>query len=175
MKWWDKCLNVAGDYVVFTSVILFISFLSPVVTYCFLCHFLHELQRCAILINQSNACNTFCSYVNLVFCFQILPSLQSFCLYAAAGLFMTYIFQITFFVACFVFDERRIEKNHNCLVVCYKHNNYKPDTFCDVEFARRACHFVYSKIIFTKPGKVIIKISIKLVIGWQIESFSGVC
>ncbi|PSN55875.1 hypothetical protein C0J52_02764 [Blattella germanica] len=86
----------------------------------------------------------------------ILPSLQSFCLYAAAGVFMTYIFQVTIFVACFVYDEKRIEKNRNCMIVCHKHNNYKPNTCGEIEIGRRIIHFLYSKIIFTTPGKMFV-------------------
>lgn len=100
----------------------------------------------------------------------ILPSLQSFCLYAAAGLLMTYIFQATFFVACFVLDERRIEKNHNCALICYKHTNYKPNPCSEAEYTKQFLHTVYSKAVFTKPGKFLV---IFLTLGFAAAGIRG--
>ena len=40
----------------------------------------------------------------------VLPSLGSYSLYAAMGILCTYLFQITFFVACLTLDTKRIGK-----------------------------------------------------------------
>ncbi|XP_069693275.1 patched domain-containing protein 3-like isoform X2 [Periplaneta americana] len=86
----------------------------------------------------------------------ILPSLQSFCIYAAVGVLVTYIFQVTFFVAAFTLDEIRISSNRNCLMICHKHTNYKPNPCSEVEYSKRIFHQVYSKVIFTTPGKCLV-------------------
>ncbi len=39
----------------------------------------------------------------------VLPALRAFCLFAAAGVAAVYVFQLTFFVACFALDRRRVE------------------------------------------------------------------
>ncbi len=39
----------------------------------------------------------------------VLPALRAFCLFAAAGVVAVYFFQLTFFVACFSWDRRRVE------------------------------------------------------------------
>jgi predicted RND superfamily exporter protein len=100
----------------------------------------------------------------------ILPALQSFCLYAAVGLLVTYIFQATLFVACFVLNERRIEKKRNCLLICYEHKNYKPNSCSDVECSRQLFHMVYSKAVFTKPGKFLV---ILLTLGFAATGIRG--
>ncbi|KDR12704.1 protein patched homolog 3-like [Zootermopsis nevadensis] len=106
----------------------------------------------------------------LVGALTILPSLQSFCLYAAAGLLMTYIFQTSFFVACFVLDERRIKKNRNCALICYKHRDYKPNPCSEVEYSKPILYTVYSKAVFTKPGKLLV---ILLTLGFAAVGLRG--
>ncbi|XP_024940827.1 NPC intracellular cholesterol transporter 1 isoform X2 [Cephus cinctus] len=41
----------------------------------------------------------------------VMPFLESFCAFATLGILFLYIFEITFFVSCLVFDERRLELN----------------------------------------------------------------
>ena len=50
----------------------------------------------------------------------ILPALQSFCLFAAMGIFFVFIYMATFFVAFFSLDQRRIEDDRNGCICCYK-------------------------------------------------------
>lgn len=50
-----------------------------------------------------------------------LPSLKSFCIYAAMCILMTYLFVVTFFVACLTIDEKRVSKNRNCCCPCIVH------------------------------------------------------
>lgn len=88
------------------------------------------------------------------FSLQILPSLQSFCLYAAVGVLVTYIFQATFFVACFVIDERRLQMSRNGILVCIKHNDYKPNSCSQVNYSKKVFNAIYANCIFSLPGKV---------------------
>nr|CAD7259164.1 unnamed protein product [Timema shepardi] len=89
----------------------------------------------------------------LVGAFTILPSLQSFCLYAAVGVFVTFVFQATLFVACLVLDERRIQKSYNGIVICYKHQNHKPCRLSQRECSKSFFHALFSNVILTLPGK----------------------
>lgn len=85
---------------------------------------------------------------------QILPSLESFCIYAAAGVLMTFIFAITFFVACFVIDQRRIEQKRNGIIPCIVQENYVPNECSQRKISNRIFYLVYSKVILSIPGKV---------------------
>ncbi|XP_011688290.1 PREDICTED: Niemann-Pick C1 protein-like isoform X2 [Wasmannia auropunctata] len=87
----------------------------------------------------------------------ILPSLQSFCIYAAMGVFVTFLLQITFFIACFTLDARRIEQKRNGTLPCIVHENFTPKSL-DVSsaFSWKLINFLYSRIILTTPGKIII-------------------
>ena len=49
------------------------------------------------------------TFKNLAFTSQRLPILRTFCLFCAMGVFMLYIFAVTFFAGCVVLDERRID------------------------------------------------------------------
>ena len=42
----------------------------------------------------------------LILSLQRLPILRTFCLFCAMGVFMLYIFAVTFFAGCVVLDER---------------------------------------------------------------------
>ncbi|XP_024875784.1 NPC intracellular cholesterol transporter 1-like isoform X1 [Temnothorax curvispinosus] len=87
----------------------------------------------------------------------ILPSLQSFCIYAAVGVFVTFLLQITFFTACFTLDARRIERKRNGMLPCIVHENFTPKSL-DISNAIswKFINFLYSKIVLTTPGKIII-------------------
>ncbi|KAL6447550.1 hypothetical protein ACFW04_000040 [Cataglyphis niger] len=90
----------------------------------------------------------------------ILPSLRSFCLYAAVGIFMTYLLQITFFVACFTLDARRIEQKRNGMLPCIVHENFTPKLSDPSKvFSWKCIHALYSRAILTMPGKIIIIIA----------------
>jgi len=85
---------------------------------------------------------------------QELPSLQSFCIYAAIGVIGTYIFQATFFVAWFTIDQKRIEAKRDGVVPCIVHNAQKRSQFR--EFAPLQSFFAnhYSRWITFTPVKV---------------------
>ncbi|KAK2582155.1 hypothetical protein KPH14_004514 [Odynerus spinipes] len=87
----------------------------------------------------------------------ILPSLQSFCIYAAVGVLVTFLLQITFFVAFFTLDAKRIEQKRNGIIPCKVHENYVP-TIADPNeaFSTKLIDRLYTKVVLTVPGKVIV-------------------
>ncbi|EFN85001.1 Niemann-Pick C1 protein [Harpegnathos saltator] len=87
----------------------------------------------------------------------VLPSLQSFCIYAAIGVFVTYLMQVTFFIACFTLDVKRIEKKRNGALPCIVHENFTPKLLDPSDTPSwKFINALYSRVIFTTPGKVII-------------------
>ncbi|KAF2904389.1 hypothetical protein ILUMI_01779 [Ignelater luminosus] len=100
----------------------------------------------------------------------ILPCLGSFCLYAATGVLLTFVFVVTFFIACFTLDQRRIEANRNGALICYTHKNYKPNECSQRRISDTVFNAVYSKVIFTIPGKVIVLLITVISLGFSIES-----
>ena len=59
----------------------------------------------------------------------VLPSLKSYSLYAAMGILFTYLFQITYFVACLTLDTKRIDEKRDGMFCWIKHKNFKPNSF----------------------------------------------
>ncbi len=51
----------------------------------------------------------------------VLPSLRSFCIFAALCILMTYLYVVTFFVAVLTLDEKRVAKKLNGILPCIKH------------------------------------------------------
>ncbi|KAF5282163.1 hypothetical protein FQR65_LT02860 [Abscondita terminalis] len=100
----------------------------------------------------------------------ILPSLQSFCWYAAAGVGMTFVFVVTFFIACFTLDEKRIMANRNGALFCYVHKDHERTECSQRKISKEIFSFVYTKIIFTVPGKIIVVLITLVCLGFSIES-----
>ncbi|XP_043281988.1 NPC intracellular cholesterol transporter 1-like [Venturia canescens] len=103
----------------------------------------------------------------------ILPSLQSFCIYAAVGVMMTFLLQVTFFVAFFTLDMKRVESKRNGVIPCIVHEKYeliylKPSK----SISWRFIDFLYSKIILTVPGKIVV---ILVTIGVASFGILGCC
>lgn len=100
---------------------------------------------------------------------QILPSLESFCLYAGMGVVLIFIYINTFVVAIFTIDEYRILSNRNAFVPCYTHRA-KPKLWCDFQLMNRAVKYIYTNYIMTKPGKIIVLMTTVAVTAY---SFTG--
>lgn len=83
----------------------------------------------------------------------MLPSLQSFCIYAAVGVFLIYVFAITFVVAIFTLDERRIAQKRHPIFPCIVLGDDNTEPACDPKTGKRILKFAF-KFILTKPGKV---------------------
>lgn len=100
----------------------------------------------------------------------ILPCLESFCIYAAVGVFMTFVFALTFFTACFVLDQKRFEDNRNGIIPCISHENYKPNQCSQSNITNRVIATIYSKVILTKPGKIFVVLITLVCLGFSTES-----
>ncbi|XP_028144181.2 protein patched homolog 1 isoform X1 [Diabrotica virgifera virgifera] len=100
----------------------------------------------------------------------ILPSLESFCIYAAAGVLMTFIFAVTFFVACFVIDQRRVEQNRHGAFPWIVYPNYEPNQCSQKNFTSIIFNKFYSNVILTMPGKIAVIVISIICAGFSIES-----
>ncbi|KAL6264423.1 hypothetical protein P5V15_004532 [Pogonomyrmex californicus] len=108
----------------------------------------------------------------------ILPSLQSFCIYAAMGVFVTFLLQITFFIACFTLDAKRIERKRNGALPCIVHENFVPKILDPSNaISWKFINFLYSRIILTTHGKIItilvtlVTMSISIMGSLQLEQW----
>lgn len=99
----------------------------------------------------------------------ILPSLKSFCIYAAVGVFFIFCYSVTFYVAVFALDIKRIESNRNGIIFCYKHSKDIHISNEDTVFQKLLSRF-YKNIVFTIPGRSIILIFTIVMTGFSIES-----
>ncbi|KAG7199741.1 hypothetical protein KM043_000413 [Ampulex compressa] len=80
----------------------------------------------------------------------VMPFLRSFCTFAAMGILFLYIFELTFFVSCVVYDERRLEaRKDGCC--CRPKPNWRPN-----ECSRKNIQqFIFEKYVgpyVMKPG-----------------------
>lgn len=73
------------------------------------------------------------------------------------GILVTFLLQITFFVACFTLDVKRIEQKRNGTLPCIVHENFTPKS-SDISntISWKFINFLYSKIILTTPGKIFV-------------------
>uniref|UniRef100_A0A336MLU8 CSON014057 protein n=1 Tax=Culicoides sonorensis TaxID=179676 RepID=A0A336MLU8_CULSO len=88
-----------------------------------------------------------------------MPILQSFCLYSAISIFIMYLFVITFFVAIFTLDEKRVIQNRNGFIPCIKHDDKSSQLCMDKNLMQQFLTVLYSKFILTHVGKAIIIIA----------------
>ncbi|KAG7307929.1 hypothetical protein JYU34_006545 [Plutella xylostella] len=99
----------------------------------------------------------------------ILPSLQSFCIYAAAGVFFIFCYTVTFYVAVFTLDLRRIESNRNGLLFCYKHK--KPVKMSTKKSVLQGMFTAfYRRVVFTTPFKTLVILFTIVMTGFSIEA-----
>ncbi|CAB4003433.1 patched domain-containing 3-like, partial [Paramuricea clavata] len=97
----------------------------------------------------------------------IIPGLQSFCFYAALGIFCDYILQTTFFVAWLSIDARRSDKRRDgCCCCCILPQDYKPNECGEKSYLQR----FYEKVV----GNVVVKLPVKLVIFIVVGGLLGV-
>lgn len=108
--------------------------------------------------------------MNQIFFFQILPSLESFCLYAGIGVVLIFIYVNTFVIAIFTLDEHRILTNRNAFAPCVAHKS-TANLWCDAQLMNRFVKFIYTNLIITTPGKIIV---LMLTIAVTAFSFIGV-
>ena len=51
-------------------------------------------------------------------CLTLLPGLEAFCLNCAIGIFVLYVLQLSWFLACMVLDQERIQAGRNAILPC---------------------------------------------------------
>nr|XP_023011826.1 Niemann-Pick C1 protein-like [Leptinotarsa decemlineata] len=118
-------------------------------------------ERVGLMLKHGGVSITITSFTDIIAFLigssTILPCLESFCIYAAACVLMTFIFAITFFVACFVLDQRRVENKRNGVVPWIKHkDSYIPNECSQRKYTNSIFKMIYSKVILTTPGKIIV-------------------
>ena len=84
-----------------------------------------------------------------------MPALQSFCIYAATGIFVIYLTMVSFFYAFFSLDQRRIEAVRNGIICCYKHKTYKPNE-CSQKSILEMIFVKFSGLLIKLPTKIVI-------------------
>jgi hypothetical protein len=97
----------------------------------------------------------------------VLPSLKSFCIFAALCILMTYIYVVTFFVAFLTLDEKRLAKKENGFAPCIKHKENK--LWCEPKFLPRFITFLYSKLILNKFGKTFVIVAALAITAFSTE------
>ncbi|XP_063708133.1 patched domain-containing protein 3-like [Culicoides brevitarsis] len=131
-------------------------------------------ERFGLMLQHAGASITVTSITDIVAFLvgglTILPSLQSFCIYAAVCILMTYCFVVTFFVAIFALDERRIEQRRNAFVPCVIHTEEQSKIWYQKNLMHTFLEYVYSNFILTKVGKILIIMSVICTTGLNIES-----
>ncbi|VVD03098.1 patched domain-containing protein 3-like [Leptidea sinapis] len=99
----------------------------------------------------------------------ILPSLKSFCMYAAMGVFFIFCYSVTFYVAVFTLDLRRVAEKRNGILFCYQHTKEiaisTEKTLCE-----KILQGFYKKVVFTLPGKTVVLLFTLIITGVSVES-----
>lgn len=128
-------------------------------------------DRMGLMLQMAGSSITITSFTDVVAfvigSITILPSLESFCLYAAIGVFFIYIYVTTFIVAIFTIDEYRILANRNALIPCIAHKA-QPKLWCDANLMNRLVKWSYTNFILTKPGKIIVLMTTIAVTGFSL-------
>ncbi|XP_066155032.1 patched domain-containing protein 3-like [Euwallacea fornicatus] len=132
-------------------------------------------ERVGIMLQHAGVSITITSFTDVIAfiigCFTILPCLESFCIYAAVGVFMTFVFVNTFFVACFVLDEQRLEMRRNGIIPCIEHHtSYTPNECSQKRLTNRVFEYIYGNIILTTPGKIIVICITIIFAGFSLNS-----
>ncbi|KAJ8733421.1 hypothetical protein PYW08_001719 [Mythimna loreyi] len=99
----------------------------------------------------------------------ILPSLKSFCIYAAIGVFFIFCYSVTFYVAVFTLDLKRIQDNRNGVLFCYQHKReIKVST--NKTLLQKFLEVFYKHVVFTIPGKAIVILFTLVITGFSIQA-----
>ncbi|KXJ77899.1 hypothetical protein RP20_CCG006239, partial [Aedes albopictus] len=131
-------------------------------------------ERMGLMLKHAGASITVTSLTDIVAfavgSITVLPSLQSFCIYAAFGVFMMFAFVITFFVAVFTLDERRIVARRNSFFPWKIHDEKSTQLWCQYNLMNRCINLLYSKIILTNVGKTVIILGVICMTSLNIQS-----
>lgn len=97
-----------------------------------------------------------------------VPALKSFCIYCGLGIFVVYIFQITWFTAWLVIDQRRMLNNRNACLPCVKNCSSDSDSISAADLKsspskKDECSFNFMSIYGGFLSQKIVKISVLIV------------
>ena len=85
----------------------------------------------------------------------VIPALASFCIYASLGLLFVYLYVITFFLAFFSYDQRRIEGLRDGCICCWiKDEGWKPTNKCSQESLLQTVFEKVSEFLVLLPMKI---------------------
>lgn len=99
----------------------------------------------------------------------ILPSLKSFCVYAAVGVFFIFCYSVTFYVAVFTLDIKRILDNRNGILFCYQHKR-EIKVSSNKTMLQKLLEEFYKRVVFTIPGKTAVIFFTLIITGFSIQS-----
>ena len=85
---------------------------------------------------------------------QSIPILRHFCLFTAFGVFMVYIFVMTFFIGCLVLDERRVTNRQVISCMAPKPDSWQPNEFSRKEIVPFFFDKLLTPVMFKGPAKV---------------------
>lgn len=125
-------------------------------------------ERIGRALQQSGMSITVTSVTNIV-AFAIgvttvMPFLESFCMFATMGILFLYIFEITFFVSCLVYDERRLELNkEGCC--CRPTLEWKPNDCSQRNIQQTIFEKYLGPFLIKTPVKVVVICSTVLILG----------
>lgn len=115
-------------------------------------------EKIAVTLERAGASITITSLTDIIAFLvggtTVLPSLQSFCIFAALSILMTYLYVVTFFVAFLTLDEKRLAKNKNGCIPCIVHKDKK--LWCEPKLMPRFITFLYSRFVLNKFGKTFV-------------------
>ncbi|CAD5111994.1 DgyrCDS1247 [Dimorphilus gyrociliatus] len=98
----------------------------------------------------------------------IIPALRSFCIWVCVGVIFTFLFQITLFVACISFDQRRSKSERDACCCCIRYNDFKPNACSQKSYMNLFFSKIYSKFILSLPVKIIIIVITAALFGLSI-------
>lgn len=76
----------------------------------------------------------------------VIPALRSFCLFCSVGILAIFIYTLTFFTACMVLDQKRIDERRDGCFCCWRHgdtwtpNKWTKKNFLDI-FLKKLAKF----------------------------------
>ncbi|XP_058058482.1 patched domain-containing protein 3-like [Anopheles bellator] len=131
-------------------------------------------KRMGLMLHHAGASITVTSLTDIVAfvvgSITVIPSLQSFCIYAAAGVFMMFLFVITFFVAIFTLDEIRIANRRNAFLIWIVHDEKSTGVWCEYNLMHRFVKMLYSKVLLTVAGKTLVIAAVILMTTVNVRS-----
>ena len=101
----------------------------------------------------------------------VMPGLQSFCIYAALGIFFIYIFQCTFFLGWFVLDQKRLEETRDSCTCAVKRGDWKPWQCSQMSYLKVFCEQVATALVFP-PLKLVVVLGTFVLLVFSVNGVS---